>query len=154
MLNLSKSEYTLKLLFRASDHKFDVGQFHKMCKDLRPTVTVAEISNGTIVGGYTPLPWNDQFDRDKTHYKTDRTNKSFLFNFNTKEKCFIANQYSNKAIVGCKHLGPTFGGGYDFSIGNLANKRYSSTCEFPTSYQKQKSGINSKLSRKLFLGTS
>lgn len=44
-------------------------------------------------------------------------------------------QTNNKAIIACKYLGPSFGG-YDFSIGNFANKKYSSTCDFPICYHK------------------
>lgn len=56
-------------------------------------------------------------------------------------------------MVGCEFLGPTFGGGYDFSIGNFANKKYSSSCDFPTSYSKETSKKNAKLNRRSFIGT-
>lgn len=56
--------------------------------------------------------------------------------------------------MGCKHLGPTFGGGYDFSIGNFANKKYTSSCDFPASYTKNPELKNIKLNRRSLIGTN
>ena len=51
------------------------------------------------------------------------------------EKYNLSKIPNNNAIVGCSYLGPTFGGGFDFSIGNRADIKYSSSCSFPVSYQ-------------------
>lgn len=56
--------------------------------------------------------------------------------------------------MGCRFLGPTFGGGYDFSIGNFANKKYSSSCDFPASYKKNPEVKNDKLNRRSMIGIS
>lgn len=110
---------------------------------MKNTLTVCSIKNGHIVGGFTPLTWDDKYDKYHTHYKTDNRHESFLFNYTMNEKYPIVKMPSNNAIVACKHLGPTFGGGFDFCIGNRANIKYSSSCNFPVSYQKQdSSGIS------------
>lgn len=54
-----KDSYFLKRIFKASEHNFDTTKFHELCDDITKTVTVAELANGNIVGGYTPLSWND-----------------------------------------------------------------------------------------------
>jgi hypothetical protein len=85
-----------------------------------------------VVGGYSPLPWRDDYEESGTHFKTDKLQQAFIFNYTSKEKYKLVKTTNNKAIVGCKYLGPTFGGGYDFSIGNFANKNTPPLVIFPS----------------------
>ena len=59
LLDFKFDRYYLKRVFKASEHNFDVSKFHEICDKILNTVTIAEIQNGNIVGGYTPLSWID-----------------------------------------------------------------------------------------------
>lgn len=78
------------------------------------------------------------FQKQGTHYKSDFSERTFIFNLTTKQKFDLVKVSKNKAISCCNYMGPTFGGGYDFSIGNEANKKYTSSCNFPTSFYDSK----------------
>ena len=42
-----------KLLYRASELEYSAAQFHKLCDDQGPTITIIKSNFGNIFGGYT-----------------------------------------------------------------------------------------------------
>lgn len=54
-------EVNLKLIFRASNHNFSVKEFHEICDAYEDTLTLCLTEDNKVIGGYTPLSWEDQF---------------------------------------------------------------------------------------------
>ena len=54
-----KSDSDWKLCWRASrdNNNWDNSQFHSLCDDKGPTITIVKVGN-YIFGGYTSLSWN------------------------------------------------------------------------------------------------
>ena len=54
-----KSDSDWKLCWRASrdNNNWDNSQFHSLCDDKGPTITIVKVGNN-IFGGYTSLSWN------------------------------------------------------------------------------------------------
>ena len=49
---------TARLLYRASDHQFDIKNFHEKCDGISNTLTLIWTEFGKKIGGFTPLDWN------------------------------------------------------------------------------------------------
>lgn len=53
------SETTVQIvLFRASRDGRATAIFHELCDGRGPTVTVARVTNGRLIGGYTKVAWS------------------------------------------------------------------------------------------------
>ena len=63
-----------KLLYRKTRDGDTADDFKKYCTDKKNTLTIIQLSDGKILGGYTSLPWNNHTDV----YNYD--SESFLFN--------------------------------------------------------------------------
>ena len=107
-------------------------------------MTLCKTKYNQIIGGYTPLTWAEDYDENKTFFKTDKTNETFIFSVTKKEKYPLAKSKKNKAICCFRNWGPTFGGGYDFQIGNNSDTLYSSTSYFPRSFTSNTKHVNQK----------
>ncbi|RIA94051.1 hypothetical protein C1645_761010 [Glomus cerebriforme] len=122
--------YSFKLLYRASRDGFEAKNFHQLCDNKGPTVTIAKVrSHGKLIGGYNPLDWKPQsnlsyLSGDSCWYSTF---DSFLFSFTLKSSsndnsipkiARIGNSgnISEYAIGYNANYGPSFGGGWDLSI--------------------------------------
>jgi hypothetical protein len=55
-LNLKSFE----LLYRASEHNFDIKKFHEKCDSVPNTLVLIETEFGRVLGGYTPIPWTSK----------------------------------------------------------------------------------------------
>ena len=62
-----------KLLYRKTRDGDTADDFKKYCTDKKNTLTIIQLSDGKILGGYTSLPWNNN-----SNVCTD--SESFLFN--------------------------------------------------------------------------
>ena len=96
-----------KLLYRLTKNGNQITKFHQLCDNQGPTLTLILVSNGTIVGFYTPLSW------DNSGWKND--NETFLFNLN---KMKIYKKVDNDKSILCRHYeyGPwTFSFGFNES---------------------------------------
>ncbi|CAB4377065.1 unnamed protein product [Rhizophagus irregularis] len=115
---------------RASRDGFSAKKFHKLCDNKGSTVTITKVrSNGKLIGGYNPLDWKPHSELsylsgDSCWYSTF---DSFLFSFPLKPSsndnftpkiARIGNggNISDYAIGYNINYGPSFGGGWDFSI--------------------------------------
>jgi hypothetical protein len=98
------------LLYKASNNGWNVNIFHQLCDNKGPTITIATLQTGGIIGAYSPISWglNSGYI-----YNLD----TFLFDNNTKyttaQSAWGPGQY---AIYQGSNYGPTFGGGFDFSV--------------------------------------
>ena len=61
------------LLFRATRDGFNRRVFHQLCDNKGPTISVARVKNGPLVGGYTKVSWSSSWGR----FKSDIT--AFVF---------------------------------------------------------------------------
>ena len=69
-----------KLLFRMSKDGDSLKTFHNLCDNKGPTISLYLLSDGNIVGGYTPLDWD-------TYNGWKYDNETFVFNINKNLKC-------------------------------------------------------------------
>ena len=93
-------------------------EFHKFCDDKGPTVFIAQLSTGKVIGGYTPLSW-----KGTERFEEDPSRSSFLFSLTNQFKhSLIENPPGDKrgspgwkyAIRPSVHYGPIMGWSYDF----------------------------------------
>jgi hypothetical protein len=96
-----------KLLYKCNDGSFSSTKFHHLCDNKGSTVTVIKTDNGSIFGGYSPIPWQSIggfADHDS----------SFLFSFvnphGTKPTMIKKIAKASNSIYDHKMNGPTFGG--------------------------------------------
>lgn len=119
-LALVKSFFTekvdkLELLFRASERKFDIREFHRTCDGRTNTIVFIETEFGKVIGGYTPVAWSS----NKKHWSADKTLKSFIFSLSMREKFGL--NLAQFAIANNPEKGPIFGC-CDICVFDKANK--------------------------------
>jgi len=88
-------------------------QFHKMCDNRGPTVTVVYNTQGSVYGGYTSLAW----ESSRGQYKRD--DHAFLFQLVCSYEKRFRKFHSNKTDKSVYHnyqYGPTFGSGHDLCL--------------------------------------
>ena len=69
-----------ELLYRFSQNGDSTLKFHELCDNKGPTLTLFHVSDGNIVGIYTPLSWDIN-----SEWKNDMD--TFIFNLNKNKKC-------------------------------------------------------------------
>ena len=62
------------LLYRGSDDKFTLVNFHKLCDNKGPTMCIIHNDVGNIFGGYTSKSWTSPSEKQKVY-----DDKAFLF---------------------------------------------------------------------------
>ncbi|ETO25936.1 hypothetical protein RFI_11202 [Reticulomyxa filosa] len=122
-----------KLMFRASKHGFGASQFHaKLDNKSGTTVTVIQSTMNHVFGGYTSIAWTSS-----GNYASDNNSWIFLLragkNVTPKKGKWKVTQTQYSVYHGGGN-GPTFGGGYDFTIANAANTNTSSYANAGHSY--------------------
>ncbi len=112
--NILKSE---KLLYRASEHNFKAEKFHEKCNNIPHTLTLCETLHDKVIGGYTPLVWDNP---SISKLMKDNSGSSFIFSLTNNHK-FKLNK-AKDAICQANSIGPTFGHtNPDFYISDDAN---------------------------------
>jgi len=118
----------LVLRYRGSRNGFSTSQFHALCNNVGPTVTIVK-SGGYLFGGYNPFSWTSAHN-----FKSG--DGSFIFT--------LVNPYGTPPLV--FHFksghgpydhsghGPTWGAGHDLYISNACNGNNISYTNFPHSY--------------------
>ena len=97
----SEKTFRTKLLYRKSSDGDSYEIFHNLCNNQGTTLTLIKSSEGFIIGGYTPLDW-DNYTCD---WKKD--DNTFLFSL-TKQKVFYKTSKSSYSIYCAKNMGPWF----------------------------------------------
>jgi hypothetical protein len=106
------------LLYRGSRDGFQAKDFHDRCDGHKNTVSLILSTNGSIFGGYTPIPWHCGGDGI-----TDSSQSSFLFTIKNPHglPAQVFKQKQGRAVIfGCSSYGPRFGNGWnaDLSVYN------------------------------------
>src|SRR6185369_5077513 len=105
-------EPKFNLLLRGSRDGFTPGDFHRLCDNQGPTVTVIKVKgNGKLIGGYNPLSWHSQ-------NRWEQGDRSFLFSLGDGNNTeFILSKYvTGHGVLGSSVYGPVFGSGYDLIL--------------------------------------
>jgi hypothetical protein len=98
---LKKKKSELTLYYRGSRDGWMAKDFHSLCDDKGPTLTL-QIEDGECIGCYTNQSWSSP---DKWEFKTD--SGAFLFNL-TRRTSFPC--LKHEEAIGCKkNCGPNFG---------------------------------------------
>ena len=95
------------LLFRGSRDGFTPEDFHRLCDNKGPTVTIIKVKgNGKLIGGYSPVSWHSRNWGEET--------RTFLLSLGDRQNTeFILSKFILGNAVGCySHLGPLFGPSY------------------------------------------
>jgi hypothetical protein len=106
MFNKIKSS---RLLYKASTNGWSAQNFHKICDNRGPTITIATLKDGRFIGAFSPISWgtvNNQYINNPDAFLFDDKAK-----YTTNNSLFGPNQI---AIYQSESIGPTFGGGHDF----------------------------------------
>ena len=56
--SFSKKIIKLKLLFKASEHKYRAKEFHKVCDGIEDTFVLIQAEYGKTVAGFTHYKWD------------------------------------------------------------------------------------------------
>jgi len=98
-----------KILYKASANGWGASQFHQLCDNKGPTITVATLLDGRFIGAYSPISWG------RANGQYFNNSESFLYDserqYTTIESTWGRGNY---AIYQLNSYGPTFGGGHDF----------------------------------------
>ncbi|XP_068760850.1 uncharacterized protein [Montipora capricornis] len=123
---MPRGSHKWKRCYKASNHGWASTTFHQQCDNKGPTVTIVQVGE-YVFGGYTGISWGSF----SCSYRYDAT--AFLFSLRNKPGWaptklpqtgrYGSNRYS---IYDCNRHGPTFGGGHDIRISNLASSGTSS----------------------------
>ena len=100
---------TSRLLYKASRDSWSPTIFHQLSDNKGPTITIATLQDGRIIGAYSPISWetmNNSYINNMEAFLFDNDKK-----YTTAESLW---GISNYAIYQSNTFGPTFGGGHDF----------------------------------------
>ena len=89
-----------KKLYRAREDGDKASDFHKLCDQKGPTLTIGKTRKGYIFGGFTMMPWSSN-----GNYATDVN--AFVFSLNQKK--YFRTQDATKSIACQSEVGPKFG---------------------------------------------
>ncbi|XP_068705746.1 uncharacterized protein [Montipora foliosa] len=131
---VSQSNSFWKLCWRASRDGWASSTFHSLCDGKGPTVTIIKV-NQYIFGGYVNISWGSSCS-----YRYDAT--AFLFSLRNKPgwaptklpQTGVHSSSLTQSIYDCNTYGPTFGGGNDIQIPNLASSDTSSYSDLGCTY--------------------
>ena len=108
-----------KKLYRAREDGDKASDFHKLCDQKGPTLTIGKTRKGYIFGGFTMMPWSSN-----GNYDTDVN--AFVFSLNQKK--YFRTQDATKSIACQSGVGPKFGNGHAIEITDnclSSNQNYS-----------------------------
>jgi hypothetical protein len=99
------------LCYRRSTHGANSGTFHSNCNSFSQTLTVAQLSTGILMGGYSITAWGGGCNYTGT-------SDNFLFSLTRGYKInHCTGQHScSHPQYSCNSYGPTFGGGHDWYV--------------------------------------
>jgi len=103
------------LCYKKSIHGASAFTFHNLCDGKGPTVFIAKLNTGKLIGGYASAAWGGV---STNAYNTGATG-SFLFSLTNNHK--HAHIQGNLFIFSSPSDGPIFGGGVDFQINGAMN---------------------------------
>ena len=118
-----------ELLYRKTRDGDSIDTFHELCDNKKNTLILAKTNDGIIIGGYTPLNWDDH-----SGYKQD--NDTFIFSLTN--NCISKKKKIEKSINCSKYIGPSsccFGIG-NTKKSNMSQGKFDLTCSFYEDFNK------------------
>lgn len=107
----SNKKIFFKLIYKGTRDGDDVKDFHKLCDEISPTLTLCKTKNGNRFGGYTSVALTRN-SSDNQIYDPN----AFVFSIDKKYKYNTNNP--SYAVRSCNSRGPCFGSNCPFYIGN------------------------------------
>ena len=89
-----------QLLYRASRDGEEYSTFHKLCDNQGPTIVLAKLTDGNILGSYTPLDWETK----TLGWKSDPN--MFVFSLTENQKAMKKQSSYNYGIYCHQNYGP------------------------------------------------
>jgi hypothetical protein len=126
----NSKDLKLKLLFKATRDGFAHFDFKEKCAGKTDTLLIAITNYDKIIGGFTPLPWENT---DEHVYLRDDSERSFMFSLDKKQKLRLISP--EHAICLAPDSGPIFGGGSDLEIVDNCNVNYNKFYRVGHSYE-------------------
>ena len=111
--------HRLRPVFDTGTHGFNGPQFHSLCDNIGPTISIMQFNNGQLFGGYNPGTWAGN------GWVQDPTNAVFLFRLRTAGnwaplQCSYAKSPGHQ--LHCKNsYGPTWGASHDLCFWHTEN---------------------------------
>ncbi len=118
LISYTKIPSKLTLLYRGSEHNFDLSKFHQLCDGKGPTLVIVRSTQKKLFGGYSKISWHSN-----GAYSPAPDN--FIFSLDHQSMFFVYRNEQN-ALYGNSSYGPTFGGGHDFYLSANCNNNTSS----------------------------
>ena len=106
---INKDLIQFEPIFKMSVNGTNSEDFHNICDNKGPTLTLIKTTKNKVFGGFTPLNWNN--DKGNIY---DELNQSFIFSLNSKKK-YDKKEKEKFAIQSQSKYGPIFGN-YDFCL--------------------------------------
>jgi len=103
------------LLFRASKDGFSAKQFHHLCDQKGPTLSLIKNDKGRIFGGFSSVPW-------RSDYSFSPDPHAFLFSLTTKTIHRLSKPLTDKALYMNGEFMMIYGCG-DVMISNECNNK-------------------------------
>jgi hypothetical protein len=116
-----------KLCYSKTTHGASSSTFHTLCNAKGPSVTIARLSTGKVIGGYAPVSWSST-----SSYSGDTT--AFLFSITNDFKHTVTGTSIHYMYNGSAY-GPTFGGGHDLSFGSASTIGSGGYCNIGYTYR-------------------
>jgi hypothetical protein len=120
---ITGSAKKLELLYRGTEHGWKGADFHRMCDNQGPTVTVVQVG-ARLFGAYTSRPWGGAGGYQQA-------GQVFLFRLTDgtvagAQPVMLPCSKPAKGVYDKNSYGPTFGGGCDLHIADNATNNSSS----------------------------
>ena len=95
-----KLKIKAQLLYRTSRDGEEYSTFHKLCDNQGPTIVLAKLTDGNILGSYTPLDWETK----TSGWKSDPN--MFVFSLTENQKAMKKQSTYNYGIYCHQNYGP------------------------------------------------
>ena len=119
-----------RLLYRGTKDGFQVSNFHRLCDNKGPTLSIILTTKGNIFGGFTSVAWESVGG-----YVEDPD--AWIFTLKCSTNVGPAKLLGNgdgDQIYDHASYGPTFGAGHDIYVSDLANSNTNSYTSIGNSY--------------------
>ena len=119
-----------ELLFRKSRDGSQSSDFHRLCDNKGPTLTLVQTEKNYKFGGYTQYSWKSQ----RGNSPIEDNDETFIFSLDLMKK--FSKIKNTSAIYFTPSFGPCFGeGGTDFYIDHNLNIGYTVNCTFLKNFE-------------------
>ena len=90
------NEVKYELIFRKGENGEEAEDFHKYCDNKGPTLTLIKTNKNYIIGGFTPLNWENDEEGISVY---DNSNQTFIFSINSNKRYDLIDSQKNKQYI-------------------------------------------------------